>query len=203
MNTIDETIDFVIESNIIHEFPSTKNKKNKTSSSVRLRDESPSNTDSLDEHSSFKSIANTLTCDHESTCSCLTFVRENKNTRGPSNRNYNQKMINKSKSKFAEFFNLFCHYGKTGNEKIIFQSLKKERYDFLELDWQNKSDEYTYHSIIKAIMEVMTTNCPYCLESRFLKASEHAPAQFLTSDCGHSFCVPCFRQEKRVIFLKL
>ena len=98
MNTIDETIDFVIESNIIHEFPSTKNKKNKTSSSVRLRDESTSNTDSLDEHSSFKSIANTLTCDHESTCSCLTFVRENKNTRGPSNRNYNEKMINKSKS---------------------------------------------------------------------------------------------------------
>ena len=87
-------------------------------------------------------------------------------------------MLNKAKSQFSLFYDLFKYYGKTGEEKILFQKRKKERFEFLELNWQSYSDEHTYHKTIKTIMDVMNTNCPYCFESRFLKASEGAPVQF-------------------------
>ena len=200
MSTIDETIDFVIASDIVHDFSSSKQKKIKTSSSS-VCIEVCSSTNGLDQSFDIVPITNTLSCSHENGCSCQSLVKENKNIRGPSNRNYTTKMLNKAKSQFSLFYDLFKYYGKTGEEKILFQKRKKERFEFLELNWQSYSDEHTYHKTIKTIMDVMNTNCPYCFESRFLKASEGAPVQFLTSDCGHSFCVPCFRMEKRVKFL--
>ena len=200
MSTIDETIDYVIASDIVHDFSSSKQKKIKTSSSS-VCIEVCSSTNGLDQSFDIVPITNTLSCSHENGCSCQSLVKENKNIRGPSNRDYTTKMLNKAKSQFSLFYDLFKHYGKTGEEKILFQKRKKERFEFLELNWLSYSDEHTYHKTIKTIMDVMNTNCPYCFESRFLKAGEGAPVQFLTSDCGHSFCVPCFRMEKRVKFL--
>lgn len=198
MNSIDEIIDFVVTSDVIHEFPSTSSSKLKKLKKFQVSSYSLADSASV-EPDQQPSITNTLSCSHESTsCVCKTFVTENKNTRGPSNRYYHQRMINKSKTLFVEFFKLFQHFGKSGQERILYQSCKRERYAFLELDSDNYMDDYTYHSTIKIIMDVIETNCPYCLESRFYKASHNSFVQFLTSDCGHSFCVSCFRHEKRV-----
>ncbi len=94
MSSIDEIIDYVVSSDVIHEFPSTVSSKLKK----------------------FKKISS--------------FV-------------------------------------KSGQERILYQSCKRERNAFLELDSDNYMDDYTYHLTIKIIMDVIETNCPYCLESRF------------------------------------
>jgi hypothetical protein len=108
-------------------------------------------------------------------------------------------MIQKAKSQFSYFYDIFKHHDpkeRTAEETILYEGTKKERYDFLELN-SLEPDEHTYNKTIESIMENME-QCSICLNSRFENAKDTGLLQFLTTDCGHSFCVPCFRMFKEV-----
>ena len=121
---------------------------------------------SLSKSSSYQQITNTVSCSHHEYA-----------------RDYREQMFKKSKYSFLEFYGLFRFFDyKTAEEKREYTSLKQERFDFFGLDPTDRSDVGYYHHLIKDIMVEMKKNCGLCLESRFAKASNCEPVNFVTTD---------------------
>jgi hypothetical protein len=220
LKSYEETIDEVVKSHVVHPFPDVRPPRY---SSYRARSKktplepSTSITASLAEplaeplsHNraslkklllgDYKQVTNTVSCSHEdSACTCLSAVRENTTIKDKYSRDYREIMFKKAQYHFTEFYNLFRYFDRQSKEeKKIYTSLKQERFNFLLLDPSDRSDVSRYHSLIVDIMEEMCNPCPVCLLSRFEKAFYATPVNFVNSDCGHTFCSPCFKNDKIV-----
>jgi hypothetical protein len=215
LKSYEETIDEVVNSDIVHPFSDVKPpryasyraRSKKTSApspsiAANLSEPLSHNRDSLSKLllGDYKQVTNTVSCSHEDrACTCLSAVRENRTIKDKYSRDYREIMFKKAKYHFTEFYNLFRYFDRQSKEeKKIYTSLKQERFDFLLLDPSDRSDVSTYHSLIVDIMEEMYNPCPVCVLSRFEKAFFSTPVNFVNSDCGHTFCSPCFKNDKIV-----
>ena len=226
LKSYEETIDEVVKSSIVHQFPDVKppryssyrtrrNLASASCSSISTAGETIasdlSSQSPLSQSSSYQHITNTISCSHhDAACACATQVRENKNLKGKYARDYREQMFKKSKRDFLEFnglFRFFDHKKKEKpqkpEEKREYTSLKKERFDFFGLNPNDASDVGYYHHLINDIMKEMDDPCSICFENRFDKVASGVPVNFVTSDCTHVFCTACFKHEKIVSIISL